>query len=218
METAIEITDAVETPKRKPGRPRKPSAIPAPTFSAEQFEQLIGVLASTRQSGAGITSDDLKDILTGATQVTAAAMQKAMKPENQDHPGISCFSYPEGDQKHPKPTLPYELFWNGYPVHMFPETQTWREMELLCALEPGEYTVLMKDGSKMSISAKAETDADGKVTKLVVSFPVSREDKWRVPSMQVALYQMVHRDRPLRQAFMEAMIDYMQVTLVAGES
>ncbi len=208
METIVE-TPAAPVQKNKGGRPRKPAPVPAPTFSAEQFEQLIGVLAARHQAGPGLDRAELAAILSGVGQQTATAMQKAMKPENETHPGISCFSYPEGDQARPKPTLPFALFWNGYPMHMFPETETWREMELMCQLEPGEYTALMKDGATMAISIKGERDANGVVTKLDVTFPISRDDKWRVPAKQVLLYQLVHRDRPLRQAFMEATMEHM---------
>lgn len=178
------------------------------TLSAdEKFELLLTALTQKRE--AGISREDLKDIL----DANAKGVQKALKPENDTHPGISALSYPEGDVARPRPVLPCEFWWNGYPVHMFPETQHYRELELMCQVQPGEYTVLRKDGSKMAVTVKPERDADGKVTKLSVEFPVSREEKWLVPPMAVVLYQLVYPDNP-RKRFVEAMREHL--TMVVG--
>lgn len=182
----------------------------APTLSGDQFERLLAALAQK----PALDKDSLKDILTETAQISASTMQKALKPENDQHPGISAFSYPEGDVAKPRPVLPYELYWNNYPVHKFPETQHWRELELACQLTPGEFTVLRRDGSKMIVTVAGEKNADGKLTKLTVTFPVSREDKALVPPMAVVLYQLVHPDNP-KQRFVEAMTEYLKVVVAA---
>lgn len=146
-----------------------------------------------------------------AQLVTAKAMQKAMKPENDTHPDISCFTHPD----HPKGDLPFQCFYNGYPCHMFPETEHWREWELMKQLTPGEYTVLRKDLSLMAVSVKGERDANQKLTKVEVIFPISRAEKELVPAKTVLLYQLVH-DGPPKKKFLKAMNEYMQILIGEG--
>lgn len=184
----------------------------APGLSGEQFERLIAAL--TARASDSLDKTTLKEILTETAQISATSMQKALKPENEAHPGISSFSYPEGDVARPRPTLPYEFLWNNYPVHKFPETQHWRELELMCQVQPGEYTVLRRDGSKMAVTVKAERNADGAITRLSVEFPINRDEKALVPPMAVVLYQLVHPDNP-KQRFVEAMTEYLKVVVAA---
>lgn len=170
----------------------------------DKFEMLIDLLTAQAMQTQPLTPDMLKAILKETSEVSAQTMQKAIRPENTDHPGISAFSHPDGDLAHPKATLPFEFFYNGFPDHMFPESSTWMEWELIRQVKPGEYTVVCKDGSTMQVTVKAEVDANLNPTKLTVSFTVSRETKWIVPPKSVVLYQLVHPDNP-RQRFMEAM-------------
>lgn len=146
-----------------------------------------------------------------AQTATAKAMQKAMRPENEFHPGKSVFSYPEGDTARPK-ALPFEFFYNGYPCHKFLETEHWRDVELMARVQPGTFTVLRKDGTQMAVEVLAERDANQVITKLDVRFPISREEKWLVPPVLVVLYQLVHPDHPKRR-FLEAMQEYLALTL-----
>jgi len=167
--------------------------------------EVLELAALQRQQSSALAAE--------AQTATAKAMQKAMRPENEFHPGISAFSYPEGDRARPK-SLPFEFLYNGYPCHKFLETEHWREVELMAQVQPGEYTVLRKDGSKMTVEVRAEHNADGQVTKLDVRFPVSRETKWLVPPKMVVLYQIVHPDNPHRR-FMEATQEWMQIAFGA---
>lgn len=179
----------------------------AATLTADdKFEMLIAAL--TQRQDGGISKEDLRSILTETQTATATAMRKAMKPENETHPGISAFSHAEGDAKRPKPALPFQLFWNGYPIHKFPETETWAEWELLSQLTPGEFTVVRKDNSVMNVTVKGDRDATGKLTKVEVQFPVSREEKWLVPPKFVVAYQLVHQGEP-RKLFKEAWVRWM---------
>lgn len=150
-----------------------------------------------------------------AQTATAKAMQKAMRPENETHPGISVFSKPKGERDDPKTVLPHEFWYCGYPMHMFPETEHWRELELAAQVQPGEYTVIRKDTTPMQVSVRAERDANLKLTKVLVEFAVTREEKWLVPPKTVLLYQLVHSDNP-RKRFLEAMNEHLQ--LMFGES
>lgn len=177
----------------------------------EKFSLMLDVLAQQRNSG--IDADALREILAETQKSAANAMHKTLYRSNSEHPHISAFSKPLGELADPSVTLPFEVFYNGYPCHMFPETEHWREKELMAQLKPGEYTVLRKDASKMAITVKGEKDADGKLTKVLVEFPVSREEKGLVPPKSVVLYQLVYTDRPLKRAFMEAMQEHLTHTL-----
>jgi hypothetical protein len=171
----------------------------------DKFDLLLQVLAQKQETG--ITKDALKEILAETGQSTAASMQRALKPENTTHPNISVFR-PKGGAD---PVLPYEVLYNGFPVHKAVETHHDRELELLLMVKPGEYTVIRKDGTPMTVTAKAEHDANGVITKMSIQFPVSREDKAIVPAMQVLLYQMAYAGTAHpKQLFVAATTEHMQ--------
>lgn len=203
---------------------------PTTGYTVEQLREIVaaglGVAEAKALLDSGFSADAVLELAkTQAARLvqaaadtqtaTAKAMQKAMKPENTNHPAISAFSYPEGDVAHPKTELPFEFLYNGFPLHKFPETQHWRELELAAQVQPGEYTVLRKDASVMKVTVKADRDADGKITKLDVSFPVSREDKATIPPQAVVLYQLVHPENP-RKAFVESMNEWLSLTVWAA--
>ena len=182
----------------------------APVLSAEQFQQLLQAVVTQR---ASLDVDTLQTILRENSQSTAQAMQKAMKPENPFHPGKSVFSHPDGDEKVPKPPLPYELYWQGYPVHKFPETETWQEWLLQSNMPgPGEYPVIRNDGSVMKVKVEAETNANGKMTKVIVTHPAPREGKDHIPSKPVILAQMCD-PKNAKQQFIKAMTDQFEAML-----
>lgn len=209
----IETGPAPVVKKNKGGRPRKTAAAPvAAAPSPDQWQQLIAALTANQgaqQAGGGLDLEALKVIISES----AKEAERIRKPENKEHPGKSALAYPEGDVARPRPVLPFEFFWNGYPVHQFPETEHWRELELMCQVQPGEYTILRKDGTPMQVTVRGERDANGKLFKVLVEFPVSREEKWLVPPKSVLLYQLVHEGSP-RQTFVAAMQEYL-TTIVA---
>jgi hypothetical protein len=172
----------------------------------DKFELLIAALTARQEQG--LTGETLKEILAA----NSTAVQRALKPENATHPGKSVFSYPEGDEARPKPALPFECFYNGYPVHKFPETEHWRELELFAQVQPGEFTVIRKDGSPMAVTVKGEKDAHGKLTKIAIEFPILREERSLVPPKTVVLYQLVNPGNP-KKAFLEAMTEFYQLMM-----
>lgn len=220
-----------ETPvapaKNKGGRPRKAPVAAAPMLSDTQFAQLLAAIGSNQ--GGGLDPGTLKEALASAAVLSAQTMQRAMKPENPSHPGISAFSYPEGDVARPRPVPPFEFWYNGYPCSKFLETEHWRECELMCEVEPGEYPVIRTDGSKMNVIVIAARDAEQRITKIEVFFgernpqtgqitnTVSRHEKNLIPPKAVVLYQLVHAgERSPRQLFVEALNEWLTITL--GES
>ena len=185
----------------------------APALSPEQFAQLLQVVANNKQT---LDAESLATILQETAQSTAKAMQKALKPENQDHPGKSVYSHPDGDLAMPKPPLPYELYWLGYPVHKFPETETWAEWVAQSNIpSAGVYTVIRNDGSRMQVTVEAEYNAYGKPTKIMVKHPNAREDKDKIPAKTVIIAQMRNPADP-KTAFIASMQE--QIAAMFGES
>lgn len=174
----------------------------------DKFELLIAALTQRQSESGGLSKDALREIL--------AEQAKERDPSNKTHPGHSSLSHPDGDRAHPREhILPFEVMWNGFAVHKWWETHHYRELELLAQLQPGEYTVMRKDGSiwPEKVKVEATRDAAGRVTRLTVTFSVQRGEKDQVAPLFVTAYQMVHADRPLRKTFVEAMNAWMEMTL-----
>lgn len=77
-------------------------------FGFEQIKELAPSLGAARSASGGLTADQLKDIITN----TSVSTRKALKPENERHPGHSVFNYPEGDVARPKPRFVRDVFFN----------------------------------------------------------------------------------------------------------
>lgn len=59
--------------------------------------------------GVALQPEQIKELIEGVAKGT----QKALRPENPVHPGISPYSYPEGDVAHPKEPLTRDTFFCG---------------------------------------------------------------------------------------------------------
>lgn len=191
-------------------------AIVAAGMSVTEAKMLLedGYSPSDVLELAGLRAEASKQQAADAQTATAKAMQKAMRPENEHHPGISAFSRPGGDLAAPKGDLPFEFWYLNYPCHKFPETEHYAEWDLMAQVKPGTYTVIRKDGTPMAVEVKGEQDANGKLTKVEVIFTVSRENKWTVPPKSVVLYQIAHAGtKPPKRLFVEAMNEWLTVTL-----
>lgn len=177
-------------------------------YRPEDVLELAQLQAEQKRNEATRASAD-------AAKVAADHTHKLANPSNKVHPAKSVFSYPEGDVAKPRPVLPFEFMYNGYPFHKFPETQHWRELELAALVQPGDYRVMRKDYTDMKVSVTAERDANEKVTKLEVRFTVSREDRDKVPAQAVVLYQLVHAHagRSVKRLYLEAMQEWLTITL-----
>ena len=188
--------------------PAAPAAVPAATFTPDQFAQIIAAMTSQ-----GFNKDDLREILSESQKATATMVDRVANPSNKVHPGKSAMSYPEGDVARPRPRVEHSLFWNGYPQHKFQEELHWSELELFVQLKAGEYDCMQKDGrTSHKVSVKVQRDANERVERMDVTFPVLREYKERIPPLYVWLYQMVHADtmKP-RQSFMKGMASYIDL-------
>lgn len=194
------------------------------TTGDDRMLMLLEALVQQKQQAQPFDMEALREVLANTSQATATAMQKAMRPENTDHPGISAFSYPEGDRERPRATiLPHDVWYFRFPMHMFPETEHWRELELAAQVKPGNYTILRKDESTMQVEVTATRNGDGKINKIEIGLPagagISREDKWLVPPKTVVLYQLVNSGTGTpRRVYMKAMQEYLLTTLDEPET
>ena len=165
-------------------QPVAPQVLPLTT---DQFAELVKAI----KGGA-----DEDDLLKKRAEYDAQAMRRALHPENEQHPGISVFSHPEGDQKHPKEPLVCEMFWVGYPE--MAETLTVEESRLLNLLAAKtqlagnkSYSVTRTDGSPMKVDVTCEADHTGALRKLEIFFPCRGEAKNNLPSKASMLREML---------------------------
>jgi hypothetical protein len=173
----------------------------------DKFMLLLEALNARR--GSDLDAETLEKLLAGQ----ATAMKKALRPENDEHPGHAALAYPEGDKAKPREgILSHEFFYNGFPVHKFPENHAWYELEMAEKVQPGEYRVILKDMTDKLVTVKGETNAKGIATKVSVEFGVSREEKGLIPPMYVLLYQLVHPGQS-EQRFVEAMHAYLDLVI-----
>lgn len=81
----------------------------------DKFERLLGQLVEGMKA-TSLSEDKLEAILVKSGLATAAGMQKAIRPENEQPPLISAFN-PDGDRDHPKRPLNRKTYLNGHPEH-----------------------------------------------------------------------------------------------------
>ena len=128
-------------------------ADPAPPISASDFlvamQQLIAAIKTTDDPHAK------ERALLEAERLTLEHERlKREMPENKQAPGISAYSYPEGDLAHPKPDLKCKIYWIGYELQT--DTLTPGEIDLLNRLQPGEFRVTKSDGTAIPFKVEAK--------------------------------------------------------------
>lgn len=112
---------------------------------------------------------------------------KREMPENKQSPGISVYSYPEGDLARPKPAMKCKMFWVNR--ELTPETLTPGEIELLNKLEPGEYRVTKTDGTQIPFKVEAKRNDRLEIEQLAVWFQCKDEHRHNHNSMTSYLQQ-----------------------------
>ena len=136
--------------------------------------------AAALANPSGIDLSALESMFTRVAAMTAAAQDRMLHPDNREHPGISCYSHPEGDLKRPRPELKVSMTWVGYPLST--DTLAWYEIDLLNRAEPGEYRFTRTDRSQDTMTIRADRDVLGGVTKLHFVF-LTAERRDTLPSM-----------------------------------
>jgi hypothetical protein len=82
-----------------------------PAAAESRLETLLAKFLETGMQNQ-LTPDMLREIVSTVGVQSAQVMHKAVRPENEIHPHISAFSYPEGDIARPKPKLARKTFVN----------------------------------------------------------------------------------------------------------
>ena len=146
-------------------------------FGFSQIKQLASTLGSAKTQGAGLSAGDLRQILLD--------QRKAMKPENDRHPGISAFSWPEGESKRPKPALRRKVYFNGIPEDA--ESLTPTEIELYNRFEG---TRLAKSGMW-----KAEVRRNGSSEILfITNEPKTLDGRQSLPALSLIARELLDGD------------------------
>ena len=147
--------------------PRKPREDGEDPITQTQVMLQIAELLKTIQDNSNQSAQQ-------QALLQAEMLVRAM-PENKAHPGISAFSYPEGDLAREKPKLKCPIYWVGYPETV--ETLTPAEIEALNLLEPGEYTVTKGNSERIPFRVEAKKRMNGELESLSVSFPVKDDQR-----------------------------------------
>lgn len=136
------------------------------TLTPEQFAALAGGRA------------DSDDVLRKQAQFQAEATKKALRPENEQHPGISVFR-PNG--RDDTLQLKCKMTWVGYPLDA--DGVTPEEIAALNEIDQiGEFPYHKTDGSLEKFTIRGEKDAHGRWSALHFSFPCRGINKHNQPS------------------------------------
>jgi hypothetical protein len=146
-------------------------------------EKLVN-LADFAELVKQLRGDD-DESLRKRAEYDAEAHLRLTRRENDTHPDISVYSYPEGNVARPKPPLKCKMFWCGYD-------EPWDNLtpdEIICLnhATPGNFRFHRTDGKEEKLTVTAEQDAAGKLTKMYFWFPCQGQDKHNVPSKPVLL-------------------------------
>ncbi len=135
-------------------------------------EDLIAVI----RAASGNDDETLKK----QAQFYADANRKALRPENETHPGVSAFN-PLGDVANPRPDLKCRMFWVGYDLNA--ENLKREEITLLNSATPGTYQFHRTDGSIETMQVSGQSNPDGSLERLEFQFPCKEEKKSNLPTL-----------------------------------
>lgn len=192
-----------------------------PEIAGEDLATQVATLQATVQAlltqraSDRLGDEKLEAILVRVAQISADAQERAANPSNKTHPGMSAYSYPEGDRARPRPPFKCPMFWNGYDLTM--DTTTAEEIELLNLAEPGEYDFLRTDKSRDRFAVAGERNPGGSLARLLFTFS-TKENRETLPSMVEMLRHGFHVKSP-EQLELEALRRKVaELTPVAVES
>lgn len=98
--------------KGAPADSDSPIVKPEQTITMLDLERIVDKLLAMRGSGGGADHELMKAAVDGMKGLRDE-VERTVRRSNASHPGISVFSYPEGDVKRPKPKLKYEVYFCG---------------------------------------------------------------------------------------------------------
>ena len=154
-----------------------------------ELSSQVRAMTKAATKGGGLDAAMLEAMLGRVATMTAEAQDRMLHPDNREHPGISVYSYPEGDLKRPRPDLKCAMTWVGYPLTT--DTLRWDEIELLNRAEPGDYTFMRTDRSTDKLVIRADRDVLGQPTRLHFEF-LTAERKDTLPAMVDMLRSAFH--------------------------
>lgn len=123
-------------------------------------------------------------------QYEAEAWTRLNKRENDPAPMISAFN-PLGDRDHPRPALKCKMDWVGYPCER--DSLSVEEIELLNAMEPGEYTFHRTDGTAERLTVTPLTSPTGKLERLSFYFPCRGDNRHNLPGLAPLLREVLKK-------------------------
>ena len=151
------------------------------TLDLEELKELL--------SGNRLSKDEQLELIQKQAEANAEAHRRLLRPENATHPGISVYSYPEGEAARPKGDLDCKTTWAGTVLE--PSTLTPEELTLANAVPEGEYLCKRADGGNMKVTVAAERHPSGKFVKKDIFFVTRGVLKHNLSSMAAMLQEMV---------------------------
>lgn len=168
-----------------------PTPAPAISISMDQLEALLTrvMAAKSDGGGGGLTNEQFAETLRATMGTQAEAFGRQLRPENVVHPGMSAFSYPEGDLARPKPILqdakgnPRETIFCGArqqePTLTPAEIDGFNAIHESCEARGGSWFARIKPSGK------------GKSEVLWVHVSCSDiDDRMELPSLSAILYEL----------------------------
>lgn len=149
------------------------------------FDQLKELL-----KGSQLSKDEQLELIQKQADANAEANRRLLKPENATHPGMSVFSYPEGEQARPKGELHCKTTWAGTVLEA--STLTTDELTLANAVPTGEYLCRRADGTNMKVIVSGETHpGTGQFVKKDIFFSTRGVLRHNLSSMVAMLQEMI---------------------------
>jgi len=140
---------------------------------AQMQQETAKLLLEMKQTGSGDAS-----VIDRLLEQQQQLLVKT-KPENTDHPGISVFSYPEGDLAAAAAgkvkALKCKFIWCGQEESA--EQLTPEEVDLRNRLEPGTYQVTKANGVRIKFVVTGKYTDGGTLEVLDVWFPCKGDHK-----------------------------------------
>ena len=152
------------------------------TLDLEELKELL--------SGNRLSKDEQLELIQKQADANAEANRRLLRPENATHPGISVYSYPEGEAARPKGDLDCKTTWAGTTLE--PSTLTVDELDLTNAVPEGDYLCKRADGTNMKVTVSGDRHpGTGKFVKKEIFFSTRGVLRHNLSSMVEMLREMV---------------------------
>jgi hypothetical protein len=154
------------------------------------FDQIHSIYAAQRSARQDERKND--------AQVVADASAKAhhaLEKHEEEHKGISAYSYPEGDIARPRPDFECKTIWVA--EELTHDLTSAEEIELLNQVKPGRYIATRADNSKMLVTVTVEADeVTGKPGKKTIFFSTRGHLRFNLPPRTVLCRELIAQYDP----------------------